>query len=138
MSLIKKKKLVLTQSMVAAIQLTQIMAEALYGDPSLTLFQAGVIPEKIKDEWVEFPERKLKTDCVFIDSRGFEQVAVAWVHIVWHFQKWQPARFGNFIKLNDCVPRQAKFTHPDQKPLAPRFIAFDSEGADRLDYSRIH
>ncbi len=141
----KREKFALPQSMVAAIQLTQMMAEVLAGS-TLTLFQVSVIAEEIDGQFgKDAAQRTVKTDCVFVDNRGQKRVAVAWVRIARSNGEWHPTYLENFIKLDDGTPHRMEFgCHTNEKPLTPPFVSSRDEKlsvppvAPKLDYSRIH
>jgi hypothetical protein len=140
----KREKFVITQSMMAAIQTTQIMAEVL-ADSTLILIQASMIAEKIKGHFgKDYAERTVKTDCVFIDNLGKKRIAVAWVLVARKNGEWGATNRDNFIKLDDGTPHQVRFNClNDHKPLAYQaYVYADDDGFSayktlELDYSRI-
>lgn len=144
MFLRKREKFALPQSMVAAIQLTQLMAEVLAGSP-LVLFQVDLRAERIQGEFKkDYAQRQVKTDCVFIDNHGRKRIAVAWVLIARTNGVWHPTYLENFIKLDEDAPHRMEFNcRTDLKPLTPPFVSSSDEMqsvptvAPQLDYSRI-
>ena len=138
----KEKKLVLTQSMVVAIQLTQMMAEALVGS-DLTLCQASIIVGNIEDEGStkEYGRRKVKTDCEFIDKWWNGHIVIAWITMTRMKDEWRPTFSENFIKLDGDTPRQMEYADNSGQRLNRLFFSRRDERLSRLpqlDCSRIH
>jgi len=145
----RKEKFALSQSVIVAIQLTQAMAEAL-ANSQLTLFQASIIAEKINEsDDKDYADRRVKTDCVFIDNHGNKRAAVAWVVIRrWSNGEWCADQEENLIKLDDDIPRRMKFELPSAEeyiiaqPFTRPSVLTNVKGylasPDLMDYSRIH
>jgi hypothetical protein len=141
-----KEKIALSQSVVAAIQLTQKMAEVVLGSP-LTLIQTDVIGEKIQGQWGrDYAQRNLKTDCVFVDGQQRKHIAVARVIVLRSDGEWLPSSKENYIKCDDMPPCHMRFTVPtDTKPLPPPVVEDEKPlvgliplKTPHLDYSKIH
>lgn len=112
------EKIILTKSVVLALLLTRQMADALVSSNNLKLIQASFVMGGIKvlsDD--KTATRSIKTDCTFIDGKGREQVAVAWVHLIRVNGKWHPTCRGNFIKINSNPPRRMEFKPDESHPV---------------------
>jgi len=145
MFLKKNERLNGSRSITLALELTRKMAEILSGT-KLTLVEFSVDAAKITGSRFAKPYgfRVVKTDCEFVDDEQKKYVAIAWVSISRHEERWIPQYDKLFIKLNERLPIRMVYTVPTttfplpdpivEKHFEPWMVDYNPA---ELDYSRI-